>query len=628
MRGIVDGLKNSNGCNVPVTWFTTQAMSDCALVQQLLEENHEIAAHTVHHYELAEALPGLEEEIVGVKKWLVDECKVPADKIRGHRSPFLVHNPKVREILQKNGFEYDSSINEYVAYGSTTTPNLSNRMYPYTMDHGIPQDCAWTRPYGRCEDGERYPNLMEVPMYDLMKDETKGYTKDNIFTMDPRGDVPVLLQYNFDKFYNGNRNFMPIMLHATWGLEAQFRGEIPNNMAGVRKFLEDNLSKPGVFAVTMSQLVDWMKNPVPWQQFQQQCSPVEVQPPVEVKCSTYAVQSGDFFNGIAMKLGIMDTNELLKVNPKLIPTQGAGLKIGDVLRVPPYDDSCPDAPTDPTTPSTPGGTTPTATPAPAPVPEATPAQCRKVKASMGQSIYSLSIVYNTSPQEIEALNNLKPNSTLSFGQEIKLAPYPPCCDEAAGCPVPLPRNRVQVDMNIGGAVDKAAIMSAVSALVGVDGADVLSVENLQTFGDRRLLQVSEVVIAIATADPITTAQKINGLIKSKAFEKALTDVGLVLNQDPVVTAFVNDVETPLPPNDEASTPPADNNNSTETSSSSSGFPLWAIAPIVVGVIAVGAIVGVIIIKKKKAGQHQRVPSGGVTATFSTSKSSSIKGEAV
>lgn len=55
----------------------------------------------------------------------------------GFRSPYLVHNPSVRQVLYENGFLYDSSIDEL--FPSATSSDISHRLYPYSWDYGIPQ---------------------------------------------------------------------------------------------------------------------------------------------------------------------------------------------------------------------------------------------------------------------------------------------------------------------------------------------------------------------------------------------------------------------------------------------------------------------------------------------------------
>lgn len=172
VRSVTDGHKNPNGCNVPATWFTTSSGTDCSLVKKLFNDNHEIALHTVHHKQLVPSLNGMEDEIMGAKTFLVKQCGLPADALVGFRSPYLIHNPTDRAILAKNGILYDSSIEEFVGPDSKTTTSFGNRLWPYTMDNGIVQNCNWTYPSGQCQESERYPGMWEIPMWDLLNSTT------------------------------------------------------------------------------------------------------------------------------------------------------------------------------------------------------------------------------------------------------------------------------------------------------------------------------------------------------------------------------------------------------------------------------------------------------------------------
>lgn len=77
----------------------------------------------------------------------------------GFRTPLLAHRPGVREQIAKEpGMLYDSSIPEN--YPSATSPDALNRAWPYTMDSGIPQDCAFYQ--ATCTAEERYPGIFQV----------------------------------------------------------------------------------------------------------------------------------------------------------------------------------------------------------------------------------------------------------------------------------------------------------------------------------------------------------------------------------------------------------------------------------------------------------------------------------
>lgn len=48
-----------------------------------------------------------------------------------------MHNPQYREVLAAAGYEYDSTIIE--PFNTASSPSWAERLWPYTMDAGIPQ---------------------------------------------------------------------------------------------------------------------------------------------------------------------------------------------------------------------------------------------------------------------------------------------------------------------------------------------------------------------------------------------------------------------------------------------------------------------------------------------------------
>ena len=131
MRQLTDGFENANGCNVPATWFVSNQGTECPLVKQLHADNHEIAVHTLNHASLDPAFAEKKEQIEGGRAALV-ACGVPAADVVGFRSPYLVHNPAVRETLFKADFLYDSSIVEVAHPTSASSPDFGRRVWPYT----------------------------------------------------------------------------------------------------------------------------------------------------------------------------------------------------------------------------------------------------------------------------------------------------------------------------------------------------------------------------------------------------------------------------------------------------------------------------------------------------------------
>lgn len=179
MFNTTEGFKNPNGCPLPTTFFTLQKGSTCKSVQRAYNAGSEIADHTVTHPRLlaGSTTANIPAEIKGVRDWLINNCSLPADSVTGFRTPHLVSNPDVREALYKQKFLYDSTINEH--WPMPTSANGKSRLWPYTMDDGIPQDCSFISG-NTCSRTERYPGMWQVPVWAVQTDAypTGAYAMD------------------------------------------------------------------------------------------------------------------------------------------------------------------------------------------------------------------------------------------------------------------------------------------------------------------------------------------------------------------------------------------------------------------------------------------------------------------
>lgn len=267
----VGATKNPNGCTLPVTYFTMEGGSDCDVIKQRWQAGDEIAGHSITHQPMDSKFANTEKEIIGTRQWLINTCGIPAEDVVGWRSPYLVNNPTHRQSLVKGGYKYDSTINEHWpdqrltnSEPETVSPNGANRLWPYTMDYGIAQNCQWTG--NVCNPDEKYPGLWEIPVWNI---QTDNYP-DNAYALDPCStDIPytagtktplpcdifTLLKDNFDKAYSGNRAPVPLFFHSPWLSQ-------PNTMKALQKFIAYATEKKDVYFVTMRQLMEWMQNPV------------------------------------------------------------------------------------------------------------------------------------------------------------------------------------------------------------------------------------------------------------------------------------------------------------------------------------------------------------------------------
>ena len=78
--------------------------------------------------------------------WLAG-CGVPRADVKGFRIPYLMHNPEQRQVLlAANSF----LIRECVTTDTFATVN--SRLWPFSLNYGIPRSCWWTEPSGNCTD--------------------------------------------------------------------------------------------------------------------------------------------------------------------------------------------------------------------------------------------------------------------------------------------------------------------------------------------------------------------------------------------------------------------------------------------------------------------------------------------
>lgn len=647
VRSAVDGFKNPNGCNVPVTWFTTSTGTVCELAKKLYDENHEIALHTVNHKQLDPGMPGMEQEIVGARDDLA-LCGIPKEKMVGFRAPYLVHNPEVRSILKKNGMLYDSSIIDFISSQSPTTRSVGQRLWPYTMDNGLAQDCSYT-PAGQCSVSEKYPGMWEVPLWPLLSGPVD--IDNNAYSMDPGpgfgGDVLTTLKTNFDESYAGNRAPVPLFTHAPWYTD--------EHVNATREFISYALSKGDVYFVTVQELLAWMANPVPAAQYKTmaKCKPVSALPPIKKKCQVYEAQPGDFFASIAGKFGVIDMLEMSKINPSL---QTESIQPGVRINIPPWDDTCPpaaevqavtaapvgeavsvaveqpdvalQAKSDIQTMESMQGAQPEQRIDENSLPVEGQALCQTWTVAEGEFLDGIAKATGSNPTDIINMNGLQttPAGTvgLSIGQQLKIPPYPECC-ATGGCTATdqlasAPKTRVDVNLNLMGTqpVDPS-MLEQIKAIVAGEldiPVEAMRATIITRRRGRRLRQAvstpTNIVLSIATTTPIRLAQKVDEELQKGDLETMMGGLGYAMNGMPIVKAYQDGVEVAVPDPQPA-----------VQSDDSSGLSVGAIIGIAVGgtvglVLLVGLVVYMVVRRRRSvahAGPSVRSPSG-MTANVS------------
>jgi LysM repeat protein len=487
--------------------------------------------------------------MMGVRTFLNTQCGIPLTDLVGFRSPFLIHNPTVRGILAKNKILYDSSIDEYVSDSSLTSKTFSSRLYPYTFDNGIVQDCNWTLPSGQCTQNERYPGMWEVPMWDLPNATVTPQI--NAYTMDPDrgfgGDLLTTLKTNFDQAYNGNRAPFPIYVHAPWFT--------PEHINLANQFIEYALSKPNVYFVTIRQLIDWMNNPVPASQLATtlKCNPTDLSAPTPTQpCTKYTIVAGDYMDLIAGKFGV-EPAAILAVNPGM----SANIQPGQSIKIPPWDAIC----------DSPGGVAAAAAAAAAGTPAAPAAAAAETVPTT-----TAAVAPTTAPVEPTTTTTTTPATTTNG-----------------------PADRVEMEFNLKG-MDASAfelqgrnnVMNILSQLLEIF-PDRITVAATPVVAKRRRSTMSattptpvvaaagpapnalKVTAVIVSDDPAATYVKLDHEIKAGEFESLLNALGLTATGAPTVAAYKSGVKIEDPAATAAASGTAPAATATATASTKSSY---------------------------------------------------------
>jgi hypothetical protein len=254
---------NPNGAKIGVTYFVTHDYCDYSLVHQLFRNHHEIALHSITHQVNTtywQTLPelGWKMEVVDQLDLMNKFAKVPKPLMKGFRAPFLQTggNAMYRVLKDDPSLQWESSM-----------PTIAHRkpgLWPYTNDYSSIQDCQ----IEPCRN-QSFPGFWTYPMIVAMGGN--GFSCSMVDTCLP---TPVtaqetydLLKKNFDDHYEFesgnvpgnpgivNRAPFPIAIHYAWIVDEQRR-------AGLNMFLDYLHDLPDVYMVTISQAIEYVKNPV------------------------------------------------------------------------------------------------------------------------------------------------------------------------------------------------------------------------------------------------------------------------------------------------------------------------------------------------------------------------------
>lgn len=241
-------LRDQRGCAPKSTFYISIQHTICSLVKGLHKGLNEIATHTVDHI----GSPPL-SQIKGAKDYLAGTCGIPHAEIQGFRSPFLSWNNNSLHNVRDADLMYDSTIVP-TDYGVNGQNFGTTNLWPFTLGEQSNIDA-----FKGVGTGSITPKagLWEVPMWPLFSP-----TNGTLIPMDYPIDAATLTM-NLLRRYNGNRAPLGLFFHASW---LQQRGAMFENWIS-----EIMSTYPDVYFVTVQDVLKWMRNPVPKQQYQNSC---------------------------------------------------------------------------------------------------------------------------------------------------------------------------------------------------------------------------------------------------------------------------------------------------------------------------------------------------------------------
>lgn len=276
--------------------------------RKLLEDGHEIGNHTLGHLH-GEGFdePTWTREIqacvdVLTRPFDPNEVNFSPDAMKGigaaaadivgFRTPFLEYNGVTFEVLKKLGYRYDCSIED----GYQTDHDGTNFFWPYTLDGGSPGHDVLVQ-WGQKKPIGKYPGLWEFPAnpfivppdgeaanygvppglrakfkalrswFDMATGKVTGLDYNALVQYKmTKAEYLAVLKYTFDLRLRGNRAPFAIGSHSDYYSSKYTAAEnitVRERQEAVEEFTRYVLSKPEVRVVTVKQMLDWIRNPVP-----------------------------------------------------------------------------------------------------------------------------------------------------------------------------------------------------------------------------------------------------------------------------------------------------------------------------------------------------------------------------
>lgn len=259
-RSILFNRQNTNGCPARATFFIRHEYTNYALVNELYNTGFEIGLNSItwrfpQTWWATATLEELKQEIADQRIQMAHFANIPYDEITGVRLPFLQMSGNTSfQVIADSGLKYD--------YSWATLDYKNPGLWPYSLDYASIQDCV-NLPCPTASISKAWVNPI-VTWTDL-----NGFscaTLDGCIFVPALTDEEGWFQFivgNFERHYFGNR--APFTFALSEGYLVH-----PSVRAAVIRFFDLINNMQDAFMVSASDVLDWVKNPVPIDEYKSQ----------------------------------------------------------------------------------------------------------------------------------------------------------------------------------------------------------------------------------------------------------------------------------------------------------------------------------------------------------------------
>ncbi|XP_075985864.1 chitin deacetylase 8-like [Anticarsia gemmatalis] len=262
-REILYNRKNSNGCPAGATFYVNHEWNDYRLVNELYNQQFEIALHTISHNNNASYWAGatydiMEQELGHQRKQMAHFANIPYESLQGVRLPHLQMTGNSSFLVMADyGVVYDCS---------WPTMHFTNPgLWPYTLDYATTQECL----IPPCPTAS-IPGTWVMPMVSWFYGGSCAMVDycDNSPDVNDEEAWFRFIVKNFEIHYLGNRAPFGFFVHDT------FLAANPAVKAALIRFMDLVNHMHDAFMVNSIDVINWVKNPISLQEYRNKgCNP-------------------------------------------------------------------------------------------------------------------------------------------------------------------------------------------------------------------------------------------------------------------------------------------------------------------------------------------------------------------